>query len=407
MARSTRSTAPAATARPAATSRAKTSARSRRSPEIGTDRRRLDSYTYDLAVNQSTLYAGYPWRFAAFPQDVRLRQHAARRRVAARAVPAQRLGADAARPARACVETRPTVFYRGYDVYDPVKVGFVSNVAKRRRPEAISGSTRATPGNANAGHEGLRYGTELVARRQGRARRIPQDVLGDARWTLLKHRAGAGARSWDRARRAPGRRRAARLLRLVQVLPRGAAGVVDDRDAGDALPLRLHRRRERRRHPVLDLLRAAAHVSREASRAGRLRVAGRVVGAGPGAADRLHQEDRRLPARGEQLRGLPHHQLPRRPEREPGVHQRRAGTHAQPRGVLPLPRRLRQGSALQRRQPDARDQPRDRPAVRRSAGLPLPHHPDDQEAAASSARRSSRGSIATTFPTGAAAATTR
>src|SRR4029450_68265 len=28
--------------------------------EIATDRRRLDSYTYDLAVNQSTLYADYP-----------------------------------------------------------------------------------------------------------------------------------------------------------------------------------------------------------------------------------------------------------------------------------------------------------------------------------------------------------
>ena len=34
--------------------------------EIGTDRRRLDSYSYDLAVNQSTLYAGYPWRFQHF-----------------------------------------------------------------------------------------------------------------------------------------------------------------------------------------------------------------------------------------------------------------------------------------------------------------------------------------------------
>jgi len=34
--------------------------------EIGTDRRRLDSYTYTLAVNQATLYAGYPWRFTHF-----------------------------------------------------------------------------------------------------------------------------------------------------------------------------------------------------------------------------------------------------------------------------------------------------------------------------------------------------
>ena len=103
---------------------------------------------------------------------------------------------------------------------------------------------------------------------------------------------------------------------------------------------------------------------------------------GQGAADRLHQEDHRISARGEQLRRLPHHELPRRPEREPGVHQRRARPHAESRGVLPIPRRLREGSALQRRQPDARDQPRDRPAVGRAACLPLPHHPDHQETAA-------------------------
>lgn len=34
--------------------------------EIGTDRARLDSYTYKLLENQNTLYAGYPWRFSHF-----------------------------------------------------------------------------------------------------------------------------------------------------------------------------------------------------------------------------------------------------------------------------------------------------------------------------------------------------
>src|SRR3546814_4663341 len=34
--------------------------------QVGTDRLRLDSYTRDLALNQSTLYAGYPWRFTHF-----------------------------------------------------------------------------------------------------------------------------------------------------------------------------------------------------------------------------------------------------------------------------------------------------------------------------------------------------
>ena len=34
--------------------------------QIGTDRHRLDSYSYELAVTQSTLYAGYDWRFKHF-----------------------------------------------------------------------------------------------------------------------------------------------------------------------------------------------------------------------------------------------------------------------------------------------------------------------------------------------------
>ena len=69
------------------------------------------------------------WRFTPFPQDLRLRQHAARRPVAARAVSAQRLGADAARSARAGGDA-PPMFYRGNDVYDPTNVGFVSDVAE-------------------------------------------------------------------------------------------------------------------------------------------------------------------------------------------------------------------------------------------------------------------------------------
>ena len=65
-------------------------------------------------------------------------------------------------------------------------------------------------------------------------------------------------------------------------------------DAGDALQVRLDRRRARCRHSVLDLLRAAADVPGEAARTRRLCVARRVVGAGPGAADRLHEEGDRL-----------------------------------------------------------------------------------------------------------------
>ena len=63
---------------------------------IRTDPCRLDNYTHALAAEQGNLYAAYPERtLLAFPQDRRLRQPAARRHLAARAVSAQRLGPDA------------------------------------------------------------------------------------------------------------------------------------------------------------------------------------------------------------------------------------------------------------------------------------------------------------------------
>jgi len=52
--------------------------------------------------------------------------------------------------------SRPKKFWRGYDVYDPTRVGFVTD-----GPEAERAGTPldvALPGNSNAGHT---YGTEL------------------------------------------------------------------------------------------------------------------------------------------------------------------------------------------------------------------------------------------------------
>jgi cytochrome c553 len=128
---------------------------------IATDRRRLDSYTYELAVNQSTLYAGYPWRFQNFrktfgyanmPLDgVWLRAPYLHNG----SVPTLR---DLLEPAAA----RPKVFYRGYDVFDTAKVGFVSNVPQENDRRYFKYDTEV-PGNGNAGHEGVRYGTSLPA----------------------------------------------------------------------------------------------------------------------------------------------------------------------------------------------------------------------------------------------------
>ena len=91
----------------------------------------------------------------ALPQDQRLRQHAARRRLAARALSSQRIRAHACR-ALLFPDERPRTFYRGYDVYDWQKVGFVSE-----GPDAERNGVRfdtSERGNGNGGHL---YGRDL------------------------------------------------------------------------------------------------------------------------------------------------------------------------------------------------------------------------------------------------------
>jgi hypothetical protein len=126
---------------------------------IRTDPGRLNSYTELLAVNQYTLYAGYDWRFKHFrktdgyanaPLDgIWLRAPCLHNG----SVPTLR---DLLEPA----ERRPKVFYRGYDVYDWQKVGFVSDVAEEDGRPSFRFDTQVE-GNSNAGHEGEAYGTHL------------------------------------------------------------------------------------------------------------------------------------------------------------------------------------------------------------------------------------------------------
>jgi mono/diheme cytochrome c family protein len=135
---------------------------------IKTDPYRLDSYTYDLAVNQNLLYAGNEnpdERFSHFrktngytnmPLDgIWLRAPYLHNG----SVPTLR---DLLEPR----SKRPTKFYRGYDVYDQERVGFVSTVsAEQGRQfflfETADDNGRSLPGNGRDGHEGTRYGTEL------------------------------------------------------------------------------------------------------------------------------------------------------------------------------------------------------------------------------------------------------
>lgn len=124
--------------------------------EVGTDRHRLDSYTYELLGNQNTLYAGYQWRFSQFrktngyanmPLDG----------VWLRAPYLHNGSVPTMRDLLEAPENRPKEFYRGYDVFDPVKLGFITNVSEENGYKYFRFDT-ALPGNSNSGHV---YGTTL------------------------------------------------------------------------------------------------------------------------------------------------------------------------------------------------------------------------------------------------------
>src|SRR5690606_10094838 len=130
--------------------------------EIRTDRWRLDSYSEELCANQSLLYAAYP--------EERFRHFRKTRGYANQpldglwlrgpylhngSVPTLR---DLLEPAT----NRPPVFYRGYDVIDRKRVGFISDVPREGNRQYFRFDT-SLPGNGNHGHEGAEYGTELPA----------------------------------------------------------------------------------------------------------------------------------------------------------------------------------------------------------------------------------------------------
>src|SRR6185295_3739495 len=128
--------------------------------EIGTDEHRLDSYTYDVAVNQNMIFAGYEnerfrhfrktFGYANSPLDgLWLRAPYLHNG----SVPTLR---DLLEPS----DKRPKTFYRGYDVYDQQKVGFVGDVAEEKTKKFFLFKIDES-GNSNKGHEGKAFGTEL------------------------------------------------------------------------------------------------------------------------------------------------------------------------------------------------------------------------------------------------------
>jgi cytochrome c peroxidase len=137
--------------------------------KIGTDRSRLDSYTYLVAANQGTLYAGYekdwgfnqpyPQRFSHFHKT----QGYANAPLDGIWLRAPYLHNGSVPNLRELLEPsamRTKSFFRGNDVYDRQNMGFVSNVAEQDGTQFFSFNT-AEKGNGDEGHEGSAYGTDL------------------------------------------------------------------------------------------------------------------------------------------------------------------------------------------------------------------------------------------------------
>jgi hypothetical protein len=124
--------------------------------EVGTDPERVRSFTAELAVKMNTLGTGTPWKFSHFrktdgyanmPLDgVWLR------------APYLHNGSVPTLRALLFPEERPAVFYRGYDVYDWTRVGFVVEGAEAEKAGARFDTSLR--GNANTGHV---YGRDLPA----------------------------------------------------------------------------------------------------------------------------------------------------------------------------------------------------------------------------------------------------
>jgi mono/diheme cytochrome c family protein len=137
--------------------------------KIGTDRWRLDSYTWVLAVNQSTLYAGYEkdWGFdLPYPQRfTHFRKQAGYANSPLDGIwlraPYLHNGSvpdlwELLKPEKERVGS----FYRGNDVYDPKNVGFVFTIPEQDGHKFFLLDTRQL-GNGNGGHTGPGYGTDL------------------------------------------------------------------------------------------------------------------------------------------------------------------------------------------------------------------------------------------------------
>jgi hypothetical protein len=125
--------------------------------EIGTDPYRLHSYTAQFAANQYTLYPDSAYRFTHF----RKTDGYANQPLDGLWLRAPYLHNGSVPTLRDLLEPpekRPRTFFRGYDVFDPQRVGFISTVASEPGKAFFRYDT-SVPGNGNGGHL---YGVNLA-----------------------------------------------------------------------------------------------------------------------------------------------------------------------------------------------------------------------------------------------------
>jgi len=124
---------------------------------LGTDRHRLDMWTREAADRYNHFADGYSWGFhelrKVLPEGY---QAVLLDGVWLRAPYLHNGSVPTLIDLLSLPKDRPRKFYRGYDVFDPVNVGFVSTGAEAARLGFEYDTS--VPGNSNQGHT---YGTEL------------------------------------------------------------------------------------------------------------------------------------------------------------------------------------------------------------------------------------------------------
>jgi RoxA-like, cytochrome c-like len=125
--------------------------------ELNTDRHRLDMWTKDAADKYNAFAEGYAWDFNNLRKVVPEGYQAVLLDGLWLRAPYLHNGSvPSLTDLLAPLEDRPKKFLRGYDVYDPVKVGFVSEGTEAQRVGFEYDTSLA--GNSNQGHT---FGTQL------------------------------------------------------------------------------------------------------------------------------------------------------------------------------------------------------------------------------------------------------